>query len=1213
MMLHRNRRLAASAAVVVALACGAVTGTGGASAESATRANASTTAGSDANGDANTDAANRPWLPPTPNQWPLVVNASHTSEQEVTRGIDYHTDTYQTVGGVQHATELNVDLTDPNVRLGVVESHNELSDPANEIPSSMANRTGAVAGINGDFFDIYGSGRPHGMVVVDGRLVKSPNPGWNQNLVVRADGSIGIGAEAYSGTATDGSASHPISSVNFVDDLSANGLVRITPDLGDSGKIPASVVVSGHRDPAAAGVLVVDKVTPNVTDLTPLPAGTEALAGSGASGQWLTATAHVGDRIAIAEAISPDDNVKQALSGGAVLVQNGTMAVPLTGGGENNVNNPVTGLGVTQDGKHAIVAVFDGHQPEDAAEGLTRPQLAGWMMAHGAYNAMLFDSGGSSEMVARQPGQQQVSVSNTPSDGHERPVANGLFFYSTEAQPGPAVKAVANAGEPLAVLTNSTVPVAAYAVDKLGNPASDPVSLSVRPASRANISTGASGASLTASGKPGSGELVARAGRVRSSVPLRVTDKLTSLSVSPATVDLNNGGTQQLTISATTRENGLSRFEPSAEPTFIEKVLSRSEPSAESTFTEEEPVSLLPASVTWTASPAGLGSVDPKTGVFTAAATGEGLVTVTASAAGASATVSIAVGQRSEIVDSMTDVGNWAVRAHGGATGSLSLSTTTKRLPSDAGSMDVSYNIPAGNGVKQVVFFPNGNESFPPPGQTQLPDGVGVWIKGTGTGGSGTPLGLGNLTLAEAYTEVNGQYVDFYPSTVTYDGWQLIVANLPAGLQFPMTVNFLDFLVISPTQQLSGDLYVSDLQALYSPRPLVTPPYVAIPHNPSWLQFTEDPAKFRAGGTTLAALDDAHTHADDPNSTGSVVLKQDGARIKALPPGQTGPLSLQTMGDMSDSGTTANLTYLKSLLDGTGVAYHEGVGNHEITQGADPENKNWTSLFGATHYSYTQGAANVVVTDSSHIGILPSDPYQVPAPDPTGIASQYQWLADQLTANRSPVVFVVSHVPAYDPHPQQDSQFADRWEAQMFETLVRKYQDTHPRTHVVMLFGHARGWAENLLDPTGHDVPDGLPNFVVADAGVEAYAPADKGGFYNYGLFHVLPNGDVQFAAVPTLASIAVSAAAGSTATTLHVGQTTQLSATGTTPTGDDLPALSVPIADPASHVWRSSDPRVASVDAVTGTVRARCPGTATISVTSGGVSGSITVTVSTS
>ena len=36
-------------------------------------------------------------------------------------------------------------------------------------------------------------------------------------------------------------------------------------------------------------------------------------------------------------------------------------------------------------------------------------------------------------MVARLPGQQAVSVINWPSDGHERPVANGLFIYSSDA------------------------------------------------------------------------------------------------------------------------------------------------------------------------------------------------------------------------------------------------------------------------------------------------------------------------------------------------------------------------------------------------------------------------------------------------------------------------------------------------------------------------------------------------------------------------------------------------------------------------------------------------------------------------------------------------------------------------------------------------------------------------------------------------------------
>jgi uncharacterized protein YjdB len=53
-----------------------------------------------------------------------------------------------------------------------------------------------------------------------------------------------------------------------------------------------------------------------------------------------------------------------------------------------------------------------------------------------------------------------------------------------------------------------------------------------------------------------------------------------------------------------------------------------------------------------------------------------------------------------------------------------------------------------------------------------------------------------------------------------------------------------------------------------------------------------------------------------------------------------------------------------------------------------------------------------------------------------------------------------------------------------------------------------------------------------------------------------------------------------------------------------------MPIADPASHGWTSGDPQVARVDARTGPVTALHPGTATMTVTSGGVSASATVTV---
>ena len=65
---------------------------------------------------------------------------------------------------------LSADLGDPNLRVGMVQAGDTLTNPADETPSSMAHRTHAVAGVNGDYFEIHASGRPLGGIMTDGRL-----------------------------------------------------------------------------------------------------------------------------------------------------------------------------------------------------------------------------------------------------------------------------------------------------------------------------------------------------------------------------------------------------------------------------------------------------------------------------------------------------------------------------------------------------------------------------------------------------------------------------------------------------------------------------------------------------------------------------------------------------------------------------------------------------------------------------------------------------------------------------------------------------------------------------------------------------------------------------------------------------------------------------------------------------------------------------------
>jgi hypothetical protein len=180
----------------------------------------------------------------------------------------------------------------------------------------------------------------------------------------------------------------------------------------------------------------------------------------------------------------------------------------------------------------------------------------------------------------------------------------------------------------------------------------------------------------------------------------------------------------------------------------------------------------------------------------------------------------------------------------------------------------------------------------------------------------------------------------------------------------------------------------------------------------------------------------------------------------------------------------------------------------------------------------------------------------------------------------------------------------------MYVRLIQRYQQTHPDKHVIMVYGHSRGFAEQSLDPSGKPADaahGGIPQLTIADLGMPPYAPPEQGGFYNFALLHVTADGGFQFSVEPVLVSIAVTAPKP----TLAVGDTEQVTANGTAVDGDNQPPLVLPIADPASHVWSSSNPRVASVDDRTGKLTAHHAGTAVVAVTSGGITGSVTVTVS--
>ncbi|GCE24974.1 hypothetical protein KDA_04580 [Dictyobacter alpinus] len=378
------------------------------------------------------------WLPSTPPHWPVVLQTQKTSRQVVAHGVETYSETFNTVEGPEYASMLDVDLSSKNIRLGVVQANEQLLNPG-EAVSSMANRTHALAGINGDFFEMKGSGDPINMEMINGQLIQSP--GDYAILGVKKNGQVTMNHETFSGMITTGSANHVLTSINRYDGARHDGLTLITPMLGDMTVTNDTVVLlqPAQDSTSAQPHYMVQAIKTDLTKLNKLTKDTQALVGGGTAAIWLSTNLHVGDTITLTQQISPDNDLVQAIGGGPILLKDGRFYTDpqAPNPGDTNVQNPLTAVGIMQDGKQAIFVTFDGRKAGiTQSRGLTRPQMAGYLLSLGAYQAMVFDGGGSTEMVARLPGREKVSVLNTPSDGHERLVANSLFVYSTETQSG---------------------------------------------------------------------------------------------------------------------------------------------------------------------------------------------------------------------------------------------------------------------------------------------------------------------------------------------------------------------------------------------------------------------------------------------------------------------------------------------------------------------------------------------------------------------------------------------------------------------------------------------------------------------------------------------------------------------------------------------------------------------------------------------------------
>jgi hypothetical protein len=363
-------------------------------------------------------------------------------------GVVYREFDLAAAKGLTHVHVLDVDLRDPRVRLDLMHPG---AVAARSPVSGMADAAGAVAGVNGDFFNISevqhpgveATGASVGPVVARGRALKAAVPNGQRFGPVLPPGTstedvFGVGADRRArldGLALDGSVRTPEGR------LPLGGLNQYALPEGSIGAF-TSAWGSASRVRATCGTDT-DRAAPCSTDTYevtirhrrvvsmsdrpgggPIAAGTTVLVGREAGAQRLRKffagePVTVRHRLVAAATRIP---YRFALGGYPVLRH----GKPLPGL-DASTSAVRTATGIADGGRRVLLLAVDGAPAYRT--GLTIAEVARVMRELGSVDAFSLDGGGSSTLVARQPGADGVSVRNHPTEGAERPVPNGIGVF----------------------------------------------------------------------------------------------------------------------------------------------------------------------------------------------------------------------------------------------------------------------------------------------------------------------------------------------------------------------------------------------------------------------------------------------------------------------------------------------------------------------------------------------------------------------------------------------------------------------------------------------------------------------------------------------------------------------------------------------------------------------------------------------------------------
>ena len=382
-----------------------------------------------------------------------------------------------------------------------------------------------VGGTNADFF-VLSSSIPIGLVIDKGTLVSSD--AWQYAVGFKADGTAVTGRPTMSMQVSGASGTVSISYFNKT--RTTAGAYLLDHNYDDSTHFSANgtnIILERVDDtPVTVNGTVKMKVINKGTGSSPLTITENQMVLTKSDGATVASWVDfpVGEEVTLS-VNAADNNWKdvQYAVGGKLLVDNGT--VTTSGIDAASTRTARSAVGVKADGT-VVLYEIDGLQ-SSLSVGLTAAELGNEMKELGCVSVICLDGGGSSAMALRKPGDADLSLISSPSDGSQRACANYIFFLTTAVTDGVAHSVVLSPSQRY-VLPYGTTWFAAKGADSAYGPANAPSDLSYTVSG--DLGT-VDGQTFTAGGKTGTATVTATSGSVSGSMDICITDAVDSITL----------------------------------------------------------------------------------------------------------------------------------------------------------------------------------------------------------------------------------------------------------------------------------------------------------------------------------------------------------------------------------------------------------------------------------------------------------------------------------------------------------------------------------------------------------------------------------------------------------------------------------------------------------------------------------------------------------